>query len=416
MGDLNQEIKSLKDRIKLLERISTVGLVGCGVAFIIDKSSWIPYLVTVLLIAQIYKSVSRRRLKRKEYLAKEVEERTREIRSERDAVQKESEKLAAALEALAEAQDELVRQERMATVGQLTKGLVDRILNPLNYINNFASLTSGLAKDLRDNLENEKERLTKETYDDSIELLDMMGGNLEKISEHGFNTVRIVKAMEELLKDRRSGLTLTSINSLCRIAIEKVKKTYEKEIEAHSVSIRFEPLTLSLMMEVSAEQLDQVFVALLKNAFYALLKKVEQTRFEPEILFQLKMAGDSLEITVRDNGTGMDESLKKKIFAPFFTTKPTGEAAGIGLYVCREVIQNHHGTIEVESEKGAYTQFVIRMPIYQPKATVSPVDEEEEASVAEKVPVSEKASTSEKAPVAGKERKQSAGKRIGRSK
>lgn len=380
MGNLNQEIKKLKDRIKLLERISTVGLVGCGVAFVVDKSSWIPYLVIVLLIAQIYKSVLRRRLKRKEYLAKEVEERTREIRSERDAVQKESEKLAAALEALAEAQDELVRQERMATVGQLTKGLVDRILNPLNYINNFASLTAALTKDLRANLESEKDRLTKDIYEDSVELLEMMSGNLEKISDHGFNTVRIVKAMEELLKDRRGALTLTNINSLCRIAIDKLKKTYAREIEAHAVAIRFEPLTLSLMMEVRAEQLDQVLAALLKNALYALIKKAEKVSFEAEICFQLKVADDKLEIILRDNGTGMDESLKKKIFAPFFTTKPTSEAAGVGLYICRDVIQSHRGTIEVESEKGAYTQFVIRMPIYQPKTAASPAEEGEGAS------------------------------------
>lgn len=379
MGDLNQEIKNLKDRIKLLERISTVGLVGCGVAFIVDRSSWIPYLVVVLLIAQIYKSVLRRRLKRKEYLAKEVEERTREIRSERDAVQKESEKLAAALEALAEAQDELVRQERMATVGQLTKGLVDRILNPLNYINNFASLTAGLTKDLRANLESEKERLAKETYEDSIELLDMMSGNLEKISDHGFNAVRIVKAMEELMKDRHGTMTLTNINGLCRIAVDKLKKMYAKEIEAHGIAIRFVPLTLSLMMEMRAEQMDQVLAALLKNALYALLKKEEKVCFEPEILFQLRVADEKLEITLRDNGTGMDEALKKKIFAPFFTTKPTSEAAGVGLYICREVIQNHRGTIEVESEKGAYTQFVIRMPVYQPKVSASAVDEEEAA-------------------------------------
>lgn len=381
MGDLNQEIKNLKDRIKLLERISTVGLVGCGVAFIVDRSSWIPYLVVVLLIAQIYKSVLRRRLKRKEYLAKEVEERTREIRSERDAVQKESEKLAAALEALAEAQDELVRQERMATVGQLTKGLVDRILNPLNYINNFASLTAGLTKDLRANLESEKERLAKGTYEDSIELLDMMSGNLEKISDHGFNAVRIVKAMEELMKDRHGTMTLTNINGLCRIAVDKLKKTYAKEIEAHGIAIRFVPLTLSLMMEMRAEQMDQVLAALLKNALYALLKKGEKVCFEPEILFQLRVADEKLEITLRDNGTGMDEALKKKIFAPFFTTKPTSEAAGVGLYICREVIQNHRGTIEVESEKGAYTQFVIRMPVYQPKVSASAVDEEEDALV-----------------------------------
>lgn len=378
MGDLNQEIKKLKDRIKLLERISTVGLVGCGIAFIIDKSFLIPYLVIVLLVAQIYKSISRRRLKRKEYLAKEVEERTQEIRSERDAVQKESEKLAAALEALAEAQDELVRQERMATVGQLTKGLVDRILNPLNYINNFASLTSGLTHDLRANLESEKDKISPAVYEDSRELLDMMTGNLEKITDHGFNTVRIVKAMEELLKDRHGNMVLTNINSLCRIAVDKVRKAYEKEIETYRIDLRFEPLTLSLMVEVNPEQLNNVLVALLKNGLYAVIKKAEKVAFTPEIVCALTINDDNLWITIRDNGTGMDENLKKKIFAPFFTTKPTSEAAGIGLYVCREVIQNHRGAIEVKSEKGAYTEFVIRIPLYQPKtATPEPDDEEE---------------------------------------
>ncbi len=95
--------------------------------------------------------------------------------------QEESEKLAAALKALGEAQDELVRKERMATVGQLTQGLVDRILNPLNYINNFANLTSGLAKDLRENLDSQKEHLKPDVYDDSVDLLNMMTSNLEDL-------------------------------------------------------------------------------------------------------------------------------------------------------------------------------------------------------------------------------------------
>ena len=114
----------------------------------------------------------------------------------------------------------------MATVGQLTKGLVDRILNPLNYINNFASLTSGLANELRTNIESQKARMDAEVYEDSIELLNLMSANLGKISGHGFNTVRIVKAMEELLKDRHTNLTQANINDLCRIELEKLKKTY----------------------------------------------------------------------------------------------------------------------------------------------------------------------------------------------
>ena len=227
--DLHTEIDRLKRRIKLCERVTLGSLVGICVSVKFGHQEWIG-LLFLILFCQISKLVFKRKLKQKEYLVKEVEERTQEIRSEKDAIQEESEKLAAALKALGEAQDELVRKERMATVGQLTQGLVDRILNPLNYINNFANLTSGLAKDLRENLDSQKEHLKPDVYDDSVDLLNMMTSNLEKISEHGFNTVRIVKAMEELLKDRRGNLTLTNINGLCRIALDKLKKTYEQDI------------------------------------------------------------------------------------------------------------------------------------------------------------------------------------------
>lgn len=368
MGNLNQEIKKLQNRVRLLERISTVGLVGCGVAFVINHNEWIAYLLFLLLVAQIYKSITRRKLKQKEHIAKEVEEQTREIRSERDAVQEESQKLAAALSALAEAQDELVRQERMATVGQLTKGVVDRILNPLNYINNFANLTSGLVNDLKANLENEKDRLSPDNYADSIELIGMMSGNLDKIAEHGYNTVRIVKAMEELLKERKGHLTLTNVNDLCRITLDKLRRACEVQIKEKQIELVFEGLNLPLMMEVNAEQLGNVLLNLLKNAVYAVGKKADAEGYVPRVACSLKLSGDEVILTVCDNGTGIDENLREKIFAPFFTTKPTSEAAGVGLYLCREVVQEHRGTIEVDSKKGEYTVFRIALPVYQPKA------------------------------------------------
>ena len=326
----------------------------------------------------IYRLILKRKLAIKEDLAKEVEERTEQIRSEKNAIQEESDKLAAALSALSEAQDELVRKERMATVGQLTQGLVDRILNPLNYINNFASLSEGLAKELRENLESQKGKIPQDVYEDSEELLDMMSDNLKKISAHGYNTVRIVKAMEELLKDRVGVLILTNMNTLCRIALEKLKKSYEKEIQEKNVRIVFDNLSLSLMMEVNADQLGKAIDGVLKNAMYAVLRKAEQVAYSPEIYLGLKVNGDQLDITIRDNGTGIDEKIKDKIFAPFFTTKTTGEAAGVGLYLCREIVQNHRGRIEVESQKGEYTQFLISLPIYSFKQHKQPEPEETE--------------------------------------
>lgn len=373
--DLHVAIDKLKIRIKLSERISLVSLVAICVSLKFGHQEWIG-LIGLIVVCQVYRFICKRKLAQQEFLVKEVEERTQEIRSEKDAIQEESDKLSAALDALADAQDELVRQERMATVGQLTQGLVDRILNPLNYINNFANLSSGLAKDLVENLESQKEHMKKEVYEDSMDVLNMMSSNLAKISEHGFNTVRIVKAMEELLKDRRGNLTLTNINGLCRIALDKLKKTYEPEIREKNIRIVFDNLTLSLMMEVNVEQFAKVLSNMLKNALYALLKKAETVAFAPEIYLGLKVNRDLLEITIRDNGTGIDENIKEKIFAPFFTTKTTSEAAGVGLYLCREIVQNHRGTIQVDSKKGEYTKFLISIPVYQPK-TVAPLKKEE---------------------------------------
>lgn len=379
MGALAEEIKQLQGRVKLLERLINAGWCIMALNFIFLGRNDLGILTLIGTVSMlIYRLILKRKLAIKEDLAKEVEERTEQIRSEKNAIQEESDKLAAALSALSEAQDELVRKERMATVGQLTQGLVDRILNPLNYINNFASLSEGLAKDLRENLESQKGKVPQDVYEDSEELLDMMSSNLQKISAHGYNTVRIVKAMEELLKDRVGTMVLTNMNTLCRIALEKLKKSYEREIQEKNVRIVFEGLNLSLMMEVNADELSKAMDGMLKNAMYAVLRKAEQVAYSPEIYVGLKVNGDQLEIIIRDNGTGIDEKIKERIFAPFFTTKTTGEAAGIGLYLCREIVQNHRGSIEVESQKGEYTQFLIGLPIYQFKQHKNPEQEEPE--------------------------------------
>lgn len=366
--DLHKEIEGLKRRIASAEWGTLAACAGLCLALRFNFIDWGWFLALVIGF-QIAKLVWKRKLKQKEYLVREVENRTREIRSEKDAIQEESEKLSAALKALAEAQDELVRKERMATVGELTQGLVDRILNPLNYINNFASLTAGLVKELGEDLKSQRGRMEPDVYADSEELIRMMEGNLSKIAEHGFNTVRIVKAMEELLRERRGTLTLANINDLCRVVIDQVRKSDERQIVERHIEIRFERLALPLMLEVNVVQLSKALGGLLKNAVYAVVRRAEQAPadYHPEICLALKLVDDRLRITLRDNGTGIDEAIRDKIFAPFFTTKPTGEAAGIGLYLCREIIQNHRGTISVESRKGEYTLFEIDIPVYQPK-------------------------------------------------
>jgi len=366
MADFNvKDIQQLKLKIQIAEKLFLIGVVLTGFAIYYDWNSSIGLLIVVLIILQIIKSRWKKKLKQKEYLAKVVEERTIELRVQRDQVIRESEKLSNALDALAETQDELVRTERLATVGQLTKGLVDRILNPLNYINNFASLSVELVSDLKKNISDERSVMTKELYADSVEILEMITGNLQKITEHGANTVRIVKAMEELLKDHKGNFTSADINNLCKVNLDVVTKLHENVIEERKIQMVYEGLALPIMIDINIEQMSKVLLNIYTNAIYALSKKAEKEEYNPVLNVRVRREGQNIVIYIHDNGVGIEENIKSRIFEPFFTTKPTSEAAGTGLYLSREIVLNHKGTISVESEKNKFTQFVITVPIHQ---------------------------------------------------
>lgn len=257
---------------------------------------------------------------------------------------------------------EVVRLEKMATAGKLTQGLIDRILNPLNYINNFAKLSEGLVKDVKANVEDEKERMNEDNYEDTMDVLDMLSGNLQKVGEHGQNTTRTLKAMEEMLKDRSGGIIEMDLTAVIRQDEEMLQAYYKKEMDEHHIQTVFDLPEAHLQIKGNPEQLSKTIMSLLANAVYAVVKKATQTTYQPEITLQAKADGDTVKITVRDNGIGIEDTIINKVFDPFFTTKTTGEAAGVGLYLSREIVQNHGGDISVQSVKNDYTEFTITLP------------------------------------------------------
>ena len=258
---------------------------------------------------------------------------------------------------------QVVRLEKMATVGKLTQGLIDRILNPLNYINNFAKLSQGLVKDATANIEDEKERMDQDNYEDTMDVLDMLKGNLEKVGEHGANTTRTLKAMEEMLKDRSGGRVSMNLTSLLQQDKEMLEKYYAQEIATHHIKVDFDVPSQELLINANPEMLSKTFMSMLGNAVYAIVKKATRAAYEPVISLKVEQHPNAITITIRDNGIGIESTIIDKIFDPFFTTKPTGEASGVGLYLSREIIQNHDGDITVESVKDEYTEFIITLPI-----------------------------------------------------
>ena len=257
---------------------------------------------------------------------------------------------------------EVVRLEKMATAGKLTQGLIDRILNPLNYINNFAKLSEGLVKDVKANVEDEKEHMDEDNYEDTMDVLEMLSGNLQKVGEHGQNTSRTLKAMEEMLKDRSGGIVPMNLATLIHQDEQMLLEYYKDEITQYHINTVFEyPDTLPI--NGNAEQLSKTIMSMLGNAVYAIVKKAQKTSFSPELSLRATLSGKSVKVIIRDNGIGIEDTIINKIFDPFFTTKTTGEASGVGLYLSREIIQNHGGDISVKSAKDEYTEFTIVIPL-----------------------------------------------------
>ena len=257
---------------------------------------------------------------------------------------------------------EVVRLEKMATAGKLTQGLIDRILNPLNYINNFSKLSEGLIKDVKANIEDEKDNMSEDNYEDTVDVLDMLTGNLQKVSEHGQNTTRTLKAMEEMLKDRSGGIVPMDLTAVIHQNEEMLNGYYKKEIAENNIKTVFDLPEQHLQIEGNAEQLSKVIMSMLSNSVYALVKKAQKTSFSPEISLKAVKTDKAVIITVHDNGIGIEDTIIEKLFDPFFTTKTTSEAAGVGLYLSREIVQNHGGDITVKSVKDEYSEFTITLP------------------------------------------------------
>ncbi len=264
---------------------------------------------------------------------------------------------------LKETQEQLIQQEKMASIGQLTKGIVDRILNPLNYINNFSLLTNNLSKEIEDILDSLKENIENDTFEDLMDLLKMVKSNVLKVNEHGSSASRIVKGMEKLLKERSTTFILTDINTLVESHIGIALQEYSIENKSFKTTIVKEFDEKSEKIRVLPFELGSVIVNTFENACYAVDEKMKKMKdFEPEIRVSTHFSKEEVKIIIRDNGNGIPKIEQKKLFAPFFTTKPTSKGTGLGLYMNMDIVKSHKGTIEVESVEGEFTAFIIRLP------------------------------------------------------
>ena len=281
-----------------------------------------------------------------------------------ESVQARTRDLAKSLEDLRTAQDRLVQTEKLASLGQLTAGIAHEIKNPLNFVNNFSSVSAELIGELQEALQ--RVHFDEKTGSEVNEITDMLRGNLEKVVQHGKRADSIVKNM--LLHSRQGSgeHRLIDINSVVEESLNLAYHGARAEKRGFNITLQrsFDPAAGEV--DLFPQEITRVLLNVISNGFYAAAKRKagkNGRNYEPMLAASTKNLGDSVEITIRDNGVGILPEVKEKMFNPFFTTKPAGEGTGLGLSISHDIIVKQHcGSIEVDTAPGEYTEFRIVLP------------------------------------------------------
>ena len=273
--------------------------------------------------------------------------------------------LTQSLENLRTAQDRLVQTEKLASLGQLTAGIAHEIKNPLNFVNNFSSVSVELIDELREALGGSAS-LDAKLCAGINEIADMLQSNLGKVVEHGKRADSIVKNM--LLHSRQGSgeHRPVDINALVEESLNLAYHGARAEKQDFNIIVErfFDPAAGEV--DLFPQEITRVLLNLISNGFYAATKRRAEANggdYQPILTAATGDLGHSVEIRIRDNGTGIPPEVKEKMFNPFFTTKPAGEGTGLGLSISHDIIvKQHSGSIEVDTQPGAFTEFRIVLP------------------------------------------------------
>jgi signal transduction histidine kinase len=281
-----------------------------------------------------------------------------------EEVQARTRELAASLDDLRKAQDRLVQSEKLASLGQLTAGIAHEIKNPLNFVNNFSALSRELIDELRALVA--KAPLDEADRDQAQELIGMIDANLHKVETHGKRADSIVKNMLLHSREGSGERASVNVNAMVEEALNLAYHGARAEKPGFKVTIEKSLDPEAGSVDLYAQEMTRVLLNLISNGFYATTKRAQGEpggAYEPTLSASTRDLGDRVEIAIQDNGTGIPDEVKAKIFNPFFTTKPAGEGTGLGLSLSYDiVVKQHGGALEVSTEPGAFTRFAIVLP------------------------------------------------------
>jgi signal transduction histidine kinase len=286
------------------------------------------------------------------YRNNRVRKRTNEM------LQQRNEKIENTLHRLRSTQAQLIQSEKMASLGELTAGIAHEIQNPLNFVNNFSEASSELIDEMKD-------KIRDGNYEEVNAIADDVKQNLEKIGHHGKRADNIVKGMLQHSRRSSGQKEYVNINSLCEEYVRLAYHGFHARNNDSSVQLVTELDPALPKVPIIPQDIGRVILNLLNNAFYYALEGsgLSEGDHQPKVILRTQKREKNVAIIVEDNGKGIPESIKDKIFQPFFTTKPTGQGTGLGLSLSYDIVKAHGGELTVETKEGQGTTFFILLPL-----------------------------------------------------
>ncbi|MEZ5083253.1 MAG: tetratricopeptide repeat protein [Bacteroidales bacterium] len=261
------------------------------------------------------------------------------------------------LDNLRATQSQLVHAEKMASLGELTAGIAHEIQNPLNFVNNFSEVSKDLLEELA-------EAIQKGDTEEIQAISDDLKQNLDKINQHGKRAEGIVKGMLQHSRSRSGQKEAVDINKLADEYLRLAYHGLRAKDKSFNADFKLEADEDLPEVNLVAQDIGRVMLNLINNAFFSVSEKTKQSiiGYKPVVIVKTRKLNQQIEIRVNDNGTGIPEEIRAKIFQPFFTTKPTGQGTGLGLSMSYDIItKGHGGKISVESKVGEGSEFIITL-------------------------------------------------------
>jgi GAF domain-containing protein len=281
-----------------------------------------------------------------------------------ESVEARTRELAKSLEDLRTAQDRLVQTQKLASLGQLTAGIAHEIKNPLNFVNNFSAISTELIDELQDALKGIA--LDGKRRAEVDELTTTLRSNLDKVVQHGKRADAIVKNMLLHSREGSGEHRVVDVNALVEESLNLAYHGARAEKQGFNITLERSFDAGAGTADLFPQEITRVLLNLIVNGFYAATKRKAEAGgngYEPTLTAGTRSLGDSVEIRIRDNGTGIPPDVREKIFNPFFTTKPAGEGTGLGLSLSHDiVVKQHGGSIEVDTRPGEFTEFRVILP------------------------------------------------------